>query len=527
MRQDNSSSHQNGEQQQQQIHHQFQQQDQDLLSIYFDTSFLPESPPANNNAFQSSTSLNSNFLVPPSQQGQRYRSNSIYSDTSTSSALASPIMQYSPSSPFMDHPSDFSLTLPSSSFQDAASLMSLDKPMITPATMAPTAIDSNNINNHHNTVSLIPSISPIAPEITLDPVDSPSFSATFCHGPHSPVTLSDTESHHHLHLSGHNGNDNSGSMKLFPPKPHSVSESLYSFDDNTSTLSISSTSPSVSSDFLLSPNGYSPNLRARSSSASRMPINDHITPSSPEPPRPRASSTTSIPQLSVSSPSPGPQRVPSPILISQPQTTQQQQQQQQHKNQLLELQEQQQLQPVSVPLASNSKKPSREYILELAAPTPGPRKKAQRHPSAFACDLCDKRFTRAYNLRSHKRTHTNERPFVCSFCSKAFARQHDRKRHESLHSGEKKYECKGVLRDGVTAWGCGHKFARPDALGRHFKTEAGKECIRRLVAEAEEERREKRIEGMIEKQNQHQQHQQQFPAALLEQFPMLSNEHFE
>lgn len=136
---------------------------------------------------------------------------------------------------------------------------------------------------------------------------------------------------------------------------------------------------------------------------------------------------------------------------------------------------------------SRSQSASREYILELASLSPGP-KKVQLHPSTFACDLCDKRFTRAYNLRSHKRTHTNERPYKCSVCNKAFARQHDRKRHEALHSGEKKYECKGVLADGITPWGCGHKFARADALGRHFRTEAGKECIKPLVAESEREK---------------------------------------
>lgn len=137
---------------------------------------------------------------------------------------------------------------------------------------------------------------------------------------------------------------------------------------------------------------------------------------------------------------------------------------------------------------SRSRSVSRDYILELASEQSGGPKRSQRHPSTFACDLCDKTFTRAYNLRSHKRTHTNERPFACSVCKKAFARQHDRKRHEALHTGEKRYVCNGFLADGVTSWGCGHKFARADALGRHFKTEAGKECIRPLVEERERDK---------------------------------------
>lgn len=31
------------------------------------------------------------------------------------------------------------------------------------------------------------------------------------------------------------------------------------------------------------------------------------------------------------------------------------------------------------------------------------------------CPQCDKYFTRPFNLKSHQRTHTQERPFVCSF----------------------------------------------------------------------------------------------------------------
>lgn len=107
--------------------------------------------------------------------------------------------------------------------------------------------------------------------------------------------------------------------------------------------------------------------------------------------------------------------------------------------------------------------------------------RVQKHPATFQCDKCPKKFTRAYNLRSHLRTHTNERPFVCSVCKKAFARQHDRKRHEGLHSGEKKFVCRGVIPSTGAAWGCGRKFARADALGRHFRSEAGRICIKPLL----------------------------------------------
>lgn len=199
--------------------------------------------------------------------------------------------------------------------------------------------------------------------------------------------------------------------------------------------------------------------------------------------------------------------------------------------------------------ASTSSINSRDYVLDLIDPNrpngspSGSSTRVQKHPATYHCHLCTKKFTRAYNLRSHLRTHTDERPFVCTVCGKAFARQHDRKRHEGLHSGEKKFVCKGELHSSPGQyWGCGRRFARADALGRHFRSEAGRVCIKPLL---EEEKVERETKVMMEQQQQQMQYQGSLqpvpqplmigmdpttgtggfslPAALLAQYPALQN----
>jgi hypothetical protein len=180
---------------------------------------------------------------------------------------------------------------------------------------------------------------------------------------------------------------------------------------------------------------------------------------------------------------------------------------------------------------------TRDYILDLADPEREPigyaeGRKQQKHPATFQCTLCPKRFTRAYNLRSHLRTHTDERPFVCTICGEAFARQHDRKRHEGLHFGEKKFVCHGSLQGGVSAsWGCGRRFALADALGRHFRSEEGRVCIGPLLDEEAAKKawlEERHLAGLVTPQPKttapcHDHMNNFLPAALLQQYPALAD----
>jgi uncharacterized Zn-finger protein len=465
-----------------------------FLSTDFDQPAPPPSQQQHHH-HQERHEMNSQFLIPSVQ-----RAGSVYSDVSSTSRspsflASSPVLPYAPASPnFLDEnlsneamaaldqqTHDFSLTDNNSinnninNTNSRCKQLHLDIPHLVFGAPAP----GDHLLSPHSQVLLHPANSPTAPEITIDIVDPPQsghspLASDLGGGGTSPVLLSPSvsDSDYYEH-------------SLYPPRVRrsvssadSPASSLYS-QANNSNLSINS----ISSELSVGIGASTPN---------NLLLSPQSAASISKSPRSRSNSRARSPVSR--SPSADPEKARSRSLSA-----------------------------------------SREYILELASNTPG-SKKAQRHPSAFACDMCDKRFTRAYNLRSHKRTHTNERPYVCSLCPKAFARQHDRKRHEALHSGEKKYECRGVLADGVTPWGCGHRFARADALGRHFRTEAGKECIRTLVEEAEREKREKSIvEGssdapaltlsVVAAGDHDNAEPGDLPEALLLQFPMLMEKH--
>ena len=87
------------------------------------------------------------------------------------------------------------------------------------------------------------------------------------------------------------------------------------------------------------------------------------------------------------------------------------------------------------------------------------------------CEICGKTFTRAHNLRAHLNTHYDIRPFACCVCGRAFGRLHDQRRHEALHFASKSLAC-----------GCGRRFTRADAMTRHLRSAAGRECMAMMAS---------------------------------------------
>lgn len=86
--------------------------------------------------------------------------------------------------------------------------------------------------------------------------------------------------------------------------------------------------------------------------------------------------------------------------------------------------------------------------------------KRTKHQAVHECDICEKKFAFANQLRQHETVHTGEKPYQCDVCSKMFRRLFSYKEHMAIHEGEGRYEC-GI---------CGKVFARPRYLSAHVVT---------------------------------------------------------
>lgn len=82
----------------------------------------------------------------------------------------------------------------------------------------------------------------------------------------------------------------------------------------------------------------------------------------------------------------------------------------------------------------------------------------QGEKDMYACDQCDKMFSKQSSLARHKYEHSGIRPFVCDTCNKAFKHKHHLAEHKRLHTGEKPFECGK----------CGKRFSHSGSYSQHM-----------------------------------------------------------
>ncbi|KAJ2723301.1 hypothetical protein GGI07_002729 [Coemansia sp. Benny D115] len=112
--------------------------------------------------------------------------------------------------------------------------------------------------------------------------------------------------------------------------------------------------------------------------------------------------------------------------------------------------------PLALHLASAAKAGSAKRRRDAGDEDSQPGAKRQFH-----CDICNRGFSRQYNMRTHRLTHEPQsvkaRQFLCSECPKTFTRKHDLVRHLVLHDDTGAFKCPV----------CSRGFARLDVLKRH------------------------------------------------------------
>ncbi|XP_044036896.1 transcription factor E4F1 [Siniperca chuatsi] len=81
------------------------------------------------------------------------------------------------------------------------------------------------------------------------------------------------------------------------------------------------------------------------------------------------------------------------------------------------------------------------------------------HDGRYICQLCDKTFKTTNILRTHMKTHSDQKNFSCDLCGTSFRTKGSLIRHNRRHTDERPYRCNL----------CGQSFRESGALTRHLK----------------------------------------------------------
>lgn len=76
------------------------------------------------------------------------------------------------------------------------------------------------------------------------------------------------------------------------------------------------------------------------------------------------------------------------------------------------------------------------FLFETDCPEVNPMPNSDDERKKVSCVLCHKGFNSRSNLRSHMRTHTNQKPFHCKTCGRRFSQSSTLRNHVRLHTGK-------------------------------------------------------------------------------------------
>jgi len=91
------------------------------------------------------------------------------------------------------------------------------------------------------------------------------------------------------------------------------------------------------------------------------------------------------------------------------------------------------------------------------------KRKSSDASKRYACPLCDSRFNRPANLKTHMRIHSGEKPYTCKTCNASFVQVAHLRAHSLIHTGEKPYPCNI----------CGTRFRHLQTLKSHKRIHTG------------------------------------------------------